>query len=113
MRRGTIIVEGNVGAYAASRMIAGTIIALGATVGAYPGFAMKRGTLILRAAPNHMLPTFADCGRHELGFLNLLFRQLRNTSSQLDRLAVQTKIVQRTVGDQAAGGKGELLFWRD
>jgi formylmethanofuran dehydrogenase subunit C len=113
MRRGTIIVEGNVGAYAASRMIAGTIIALGATVGAYPGFAMKRGTLILRAAANQMLPTFADCGRHELGFLNLLFLQLRNTSSQLDQLATQTKIVQRRVGDQAAGGKGELLFWRD
>ena len=113
MRRGTIIVEGNVGAYAASRMIAGTIIALGATVGAYPGFAMKRGTLILRAAANQMLPTFADCGRHELGFLNLLFLQLRNTSSQLDQLAAQTKIVQRMVGDQAAGGKGELLFWRD
>jgi formylmethanofuran dehydrogenase subunit C len=113
MRRGTIIVEGNVGAYAASRMIAGTIIALGATVGAYPGFAMKRGTLILRAAANQMLPTFADCGRHELGFLNLLFLQLRNTSSQLDQLAAQTKIVQRRVGDQAAGGKGELLFWRD
>ena len=113
MRRGTIIVEGNVGAYAASRMIAGTIIALGAMVGAYPGFAMKRGTLILRAAANQMLPTFADCGRHELGFLNLLFLQLRNTSSQLDQLAAQTKIVQRRVGDQAAGGKGELLFWRD
>jgi formylmethanofuran dehydrogenase subunit C len=112
MRRGTIIVEGNVGAYAASRMIAGTIIALGTTVGAYPGFAMKRGTLILRAAANRMLPTFADCGRHELGFLNLLFLQLRNTSSQLDQLAAQTKIVQRRVGDQAAGGNGELLLWQ-
>lgn len=112
MRRGTIIVEGNVGAYAASRMIAGTIIALGSAIGAYPGFAMKRGTLILRSLSNHMLPTFADCGRHELGFLSLLFLQLRNSSSQLDQLAAQTKIVQRMVGDQAAGGKGEILCWQ-
>jgi formylmethanofuran dehydrogenase subunit C len=113
MRRGTLIVEGSVGAYAASRMTAGTLIALGSQAGAYPGFAMKRGTLILRGAANQMLPTFADCGRHELAFLNLLLLQLRNTSSQLDKLAAQPKFVQRTVGDQAAGGKGEILLWRD
>lgn len=113
MRRGTIIVEGDVGAYAASRMIAGTIIALGSAAGSYPGFGMKRGTLILRGEAERELPTFGDCGRHELLFLNLLLLQLRNISSQLDQFAAQPKIVHRRVGDQAAGGKGEILSWRD
>lgn len=113
MRRGTIIVEGDVGAYAASRMIAGTIIALGSAAGSYPGFGMKRGTLILRGEIERELPTFGDCGRHELAFLNLLLLQLRNISSRLDQFAAQPKIVHRRVGDQASGGKGEILSWRD
>lgn len=113
MRRGTIIVEGDVGAYAASRMIAGTIIALGTAAGAYPGFGMKRGTLILRGEAERELPTFSDCGRHELAFLNLLLLQLRNVSSRLDQFAAQPKIVHRRVGDQASGGKGEILVWRE
>jgi formylmethanofuran dehydrogenase subunit C len=112
MRRGTIIVEGDIGAYAASRMIAGTIIALGSSAGVYPGFGMKRGTLILRGEAELELPTFGDCGRHELAFLNLLLLQLRNVSQRLDQFAAQPKIVHRRVGDQAAGGKGEILTWR-
>jgi formylmethanofuran dehydrogenase subunit C len=113
MRRGTIIVEGDIGAYAASRMIAGTIIALGSGVGSYPGFGMKRGTLILRGDAERELPTFGDCGRHELPFLNLLLLQLRDISGRLDQFAAQSKFVHRRVGDQAAGGKGEILYWRN
>lgn len=113
MRRGTIIVEGSLGAYAASRMIAGTVIGLGPATGAYPGFAMKRGSLILLSRPDRELPTFADCGRHDLAFLRLLLRALKGRSRRLDDLAARPPLVQRLAGDHAAGGKGEILLWED
>jgi formylmethanofuran dehydrogenase subunit C len=113
MRRGTIIVEGSIGGYAASRMIAGTVLALGPAVGPYPGFAMKRGSLILLSCPDRALPTFADCGRHELAFLRLLLRALKGRSPRLDDLAVRPPLVQRLAGDQSVAGKGELLLWEN
>jgi formylmethanofuran dehydrogenase subunit C len=108
MRRGTILVEGGIGGYAASRMIAGTIVALGADVGPYPGLGMRRGTLILRGRAEADLPTFADCGEHELGFLELLLRHLTPENRQL-KTAPRT--VRRFAGDRACGGKGEILVW--
>jgi formylmethanofuran dehydrogenase subunit C len=110
MRRGLLVVEGNIGAYAGSRMIAGTIAALGGTVGPYPGFGMRRGSLILTGSPSQMLPTFADCGRHELGFLRLLPQALDGCSSRLADFAARPPQMQRLAGDRAAGGKGEILI---
>jgi formylmethanofuran dehydrogenase subunit C len=112
MRRGTIIVEGSLGAYAVSRMIAGTVLALGPTIGPYPGFAMKRGSLILLSHPTRDLPTFADCGRHDLAFLHLLLRSLKGRSPRLDDLTKRPPLVQRLAGDQSVGGKGEILLWQ-
>jgi formylmethanofuran dehydrogenase subunit C len=111
LRRGTIIVEGALGAYAASRMIAGTVIGLGAAIGPYPGFAMKRGSLILLTRPERSLPSFADCGRHDLAFLRLLLRTLKGLSPRLDALASRPPTVHRLAGDQSVGGKGEILVW--
>jgi formylmethanofuran dehydrogenase subunit C len=113
LRRGTIVIEGSVGAYAASRMIAGTVLALGATIGPYPGLAMKRGSLILLNRPDRALPSFADCGVHDLAFLHLLLRSLEGRSPRLDALAARPPTVQRLAGDQSVGGKGEILLWQD
>jgi formylmethanofuran dehydrogenase subunit C len=112
MRRGTIIVEGDIGGYAASRMIAGTVLALGSAIGPYPGFAMKRGSLILLNRPARALPTFADCGRHDLAFLRLLLRTLKGRSIRLDELIARPPLVRRLAGDQSVGGKGEILLWQ-
>lgn len=112
MRRGVILVEGDVGAYAGSRMIAGTLVLLGRAVGAYPGFGMKRGTLLLRQRPERSLPTFVDCGTHELGFLRLLYRSLGDIGSAAVVLEALGPRVRRFVGDQAAEGKGEILLWQ-
>jgi len=106
LRRGILIVEGGAGAYLGSRMIAGTIVVFGA-VGAYPGFAMKRGTLFLAAAPTRLLPTFGDCGVHDLGFLYLLRRAY---GSQSPPLAASSGRVRRLAGDAAVAGKGEILL---
>lgn len=113
MRRGTVIVEGNAAGYAASRMIAGTVILLGANVGSYPGFGMKRGTLLMRRRAERELPSFGDCGRHELGFLRVMFQALRGHSRRLDQLGPQATSVRRLAGDQAADGKGEILIFED
>lgn len=109
MRRGIIIVEGGAGAHAASRMIAGTLIVLGRAIGDYPGHGMKRGTVILSRLPERCLPSFGDCGRHELGFVSLLLRRLRGRSPALDRINVASRPVRRFAGDFAADGKGEIL----
>ena len=108
MRRGIILVEGDLGDHAAGRLLAGTVIGLGSS-GAYPGLGMKRGTLLLAKAPECLLPSFADCGRHELGFLALLFAYLRPHSLRL-AIVPQLRAPRRWAGDLAAGGKGEILI---
>jgi formylmethanofuran dehydrogenase subunit C len=108
-RRGIILVEGDVGAYAGSRMIAGTLMAFGGTIGPYAGFAMKRGTLLFRQAPSRLLPSFLDCGRHELGFLRLLQRTLLESGRPLPMLKTLGLQVHRWAGDQSVEGKGEIL----
>jgi formylmethanofuran dehydrogenase subunit C len=109
MRRGVIAIQGDAGDHVGARMIAGTVLVLGEKCGAYPGFAMRRGTLLLRRRPPHMLPTFADAGEHDLGFIELLARTLRaEVTIELDGLGTR---VRRYVGDAATGGKGEVLVW--
>lgn len=110
MRRGTVLIEGDAGDYCASRMTAGTIAVLGRT-GANAGFAMNRGTLLLRQAPVQWLPTFSDCGTHELGFLRLLLNSWRSLPSRFAGLPADATRVHRYVGDLANGGRGEILVW--
>jgi formylmethanofuran dehydrogenase subunit C len=108
-RRGVILIEGNAGDFLGARMVAGTTIVLGEGVGRYPGFAMKRGTLLLRHAGRRMLPTFADAGRQELGFLRLLAKYLTPHSARYAAAAPHFTALHRFVGDAASGGKGEIL----
>ncbi len=110
MRRGIIVVEGRLGVWAGSNMIAGTIVALGPPVGACPGFAMKRGTLLLRSVPERMLPGFADCGHHDLGFLRLLSGALQRLGWHSSLLETAGQRVHRFAGDMAVDGKGEILL---
>ncbi len=113
MRRGIIAVGGNIGAYAGSRMIAGTLLVFGDDVGAYPGFGMKRGTLVVRHLPQQFLPTFADCGAHELGFLKLLRHAPSGMGAWAKSLDARGARVRRLVGDAAIDGRGEILVWRN
>ena len=55
-----------------------------------------------------MLPTFADAGAHDLGFLRLLGRVLRGTCRRAPLSGRGTR-VRRYVGDAAFAGKGEIL----
>jgi formylmethanofuran dehydrogenase subunit C len=108
-RRGIILIEGSAGDYLGARMVAGTTIVLGRKIGVYPGFAMKRGSLLVLGSIGRMLPTFADSGVHEFGFLSLLLAHLREHAPAFGAAAAQLRQLRRLVGDGAAHGKGEIL----
>ena len=106
LRRGVIVAMGDAGDHCASRAVAGTIWVRG-RVGTAPAQGMKRASLLLERMPD-ALPTFLDCGRHELGMLRLLL-------PSLDRLA-GTDIAKRSsgwahrfLGCVGVDGRGEVL----
>ncbi len=109
MRRGTIITPGKVAAYAGERMMGGTILAE-AGFGEAPGVQMRRGTLIAPGV-ERLLPTFVDCGVHDLVILRILNRHLRRTLGDLAPAPLPLK-VQRIAGDMASIGRGEILLTR-
>ena len=80
LRRGVIIVEGDAGEDFACRMIAGTIILLGAAEGRI-GYLNKRGTVVLSEARDFG-PTYVDCGAHSLNFARLYAKSLRRSQSR-------------------------------
>lgn len=109
MRRGMVLVGGDAGACCASRIIAGTVAVAGA-VGPLAGFGMKRGSLILFRRPADMLPTFADCGSHDLGVLRLMTRYWRSLGGAFAEFGAAAGRAHRFTGDAANGGKGEILI---
>ncbi len=107
MRRGTVIVKGRTGDGAGTRMIGGTIWAEGG-FGASPGFMMRRGTLI-GSTVERFLPTFADCGRHDLLIVRILQRHLKSILGDAAPKPMPL-FVQKIAGDMATIGKGEILL---
>ena len=76
--------------------------------GASPGPLLRRGTLI-GPKVDRMLPTFADCGRHDLRIVPILNRYFAETLGALAPKALPV-MVRRFVGDQASIGKGEIIL---
>jgi formylmethanofuran dehydrogenase subunit C len=107
MRRGIIVAKGKTGPGAGSRMIGGTIWAEGG-FGAEPGLMMRRGTLIGPAVES-LLPTFVDCGKHDLVILRILARYLKSTLGALAPKPMPL-FVQKIGGDTATIGRGEILL---
>ncbi|NOT71705.1 MAG: formylmethanofuran dehydrogenase subunit C [Hyphomicrobium sp.] len=107
MRRGTIVVRGQTGEGAGTRMIGGTIWAEGG-FGPAPGYMMRRGTLI-GSKVERLLPTFVDCGRHDLVIVRVLGRYLKATLGDLAPKPMPL-FVQKIAGDMATIGKGEILL---
>ncbi|MFM7084186.1 MAG: formylmethanofuran dehydrogenase subunit C [Hyphomicrobium sp.] len=107
MRRGTIVVHGKTGKATGSRMVGGTIWVHGC-LGGGPGPLMRRGTLIAGTV-ERLLPTFSDCGQHDMVFLRLMSRYVADTLGPLAPPALPLE-VRRYAGDMAALGKGEILL---
>jgi formylmethanofuran dehydrogenase subunit C len=107
MRRGTIVVKGKTGEGAGTRMIGGTIWAEGG-IGALPGLMMRRGTLIGPSVES-LLPTFVDCGKHDLVIVRLISRYLKDTLGDLAPKPMPL-FVRKIGGDMATIGRGEILL---
>jgi formylmethanofuran dehydrogenase subunit C len=107
MRRGTVIVRGTTGSGTGTRMIGGTIWAEGG-IGPLPGLMMRRGTLIGPRVES-LLPTFVDCGKHDLVITRILSRYLQNVLGNLAPKPMPL-FVQKIAGDMAAIGRGEILL---
>jgi formylmethanofuran dehydrogenase subunit C len=107
MRRGTVIARGTFGPAAGSRMVGGTLWTEKG-FGAGPGPLLRRGTLIGPAVEG-LLPTFADCGKHDLVILRILNRYMADTLGTLAPRPLPP-VVRRLAGDMAAIGKGEILL---
>ena len=105
MRKGLIVVGGDAGPHVAFGMRGGTIVVHGGCAEP-PASSMRRGTLYLAKAPSRLLPTFGDDGEHELLWLGLLDRHLRELGAVPP---LPSRRVRRWAGDLADLGKGELL----
>lgn len=107
MRRGTVLIRGMAGPAAGARMMGGTIWSERGFL-AGPGPMLRRGTLI---GPHveQLLPTFADCGWHDMVVLRLLDRHMVASLGSLAPPPLPAK-VRRIAGDLATIGKGEILL---
>jgi formylmethanofuran dehydrogenase subunit C len=107
MRRGMIIVRGKTGHGTGTRMIGGTIWAEGG-IGPEPGLMMRRGTLIGPSVES-LLPTFVDCGKHDLVIVRVLSRYLKDVLGDLAPKPMPL-FIQKIAGDMATIGRGEILL---
>jgi formylmethanofuran dehydrogenase subunit C len=107
MRRGTVVVKGKTGAGTGTRMIGGTIWAEGG-LGPDPGYMMRRGTMIAPSV-ERLLPTFVDCGRHDLVMTRILSRYLSRTLGALAPAPLPL-FVRKIGGDTSTIGRGEILL---
>ena len=108
MRRGTALVFGDTGDYAASRMVAGTLAIAGAC-GKYLAYGMRRGTVVCLGPRPKASSTFAPTGHDIRVYWTLLRRHLADGGGQFADLPAAAP--NRFVGDLAADGKGELLWF--
>jgi formylmethanofuran dehydrogenase subunit C len=106
MRKGLVLVGGDAGPHAAMALRGGTVLVAG-RCGPDPAPLMRRGTLLLAHAPERLLPTFTDAGRHEFLWLALLERELARLGGSLPLPSCH---VRRLHGDLADLGKGEILI---
>lgn len=105
LRRGVVVIEGRCGDGLGSRLIAGTIVALGEAAGRV-GYLNKRGSIVL-GAPRSLGPTYVDCGVQALTFAKVYARALAKDSPAA--AAVLSGKLRRFAGDTAVYGKGEIL----
>jgi formylmethanofuran dehydrogenase subunit C len=109
MRRGMVLVAGDAGDFAASRLIAGSVY-IGGKVGAHLGYGMRRGTVLLMQAPSKMIPTFTEGGHGFDVFWRLFTRTLANEKLAPFATLAANALPARYAGDLAVDGRGELLI---
>jgi len=107
LRRGLVVIGGDTGANTGAGLIAGTIVT-GGKLGPYAGAGLLRGSIIGLGGTDRVVPTFADCGVHDLVIIRLLARHL--SSLGLAPIAARMGSLRRYAGDTALDGRGEILL---
>jgi formylmethanofuran dehydrogenase subunit C len=109
MRRGLLVVTGDVASLAGPGMIAGTVIVFGNT-GTAPGRWSKRGSIVA-LGPVTIPPTYRYACTYRPDHLRLTLLRLRRRFD----LAIEERYIsgffRRYSGDLADLGKGEILEW--
>lgn len=108
MRRGTVVVFGAAGAYTASRMVAGTL-AIAGDCGEHLAYGMRRGTVLCLGRHPEAASTFGTTHHDIRVYWSLLRRHLAQAGGVFAQLPAT--VPRRFVGDMAADGKGELLWF--
>lgn len=112
LRRGTLHVCGQVGEGSASSMIAGSLLIGGAATGPV-GIAMRRGSIVLFNRQQPELPVgFTPLESVKLSYLPLLLREVEPDLPRDCLSSLQNGTWQRSLGDRASGGMGEVLWLR-
>jgi formylmethanofuran dehydrogenase subunit C len=106
MRRGTLVVTGDCGPGAACGMLGGTLIVLG-RLAPGAGALMRRGTIVA-LGPRELLPVFPDTGVFKCHFLNLYYDPIARAGLRLPTGA-RAGSYRRHVGDISGSGQGEIL----
>jgi len=106
MRRGLIVVRGDVEDHTGARMVAGSIFVLG-RLGARTGGGMKRGSIVCFHTPD-MLPTFRLTSTYTPLFIPIFLRSLQARGFSVSEVQ-RARHFTRYCGDMAELGKGEIL----
>jgi formylmethanofuran dehydrogenase subunit C len=109
MRRGVVAVAGDVGDYAGTGMLAGTLLVFG-RLGRRPGAGLRRGTIVA-GSEVELLPTFRYACTYRPTFLLVYLRRLRQAYGFDIEPRFFEGAYRRYNGDFADLGRGEILVW--
>jgi formylmethanofuran dehydrogenase subunit C len=109
MRRGLVVLAGDVAGHAGPGMIAGTVIVVG-NAGPAPGRWSKRGSIVA-LGPIEIPPTYRFACTYQPDHLRLTFLRLRSRYGLMLDERYLTGCYRRYSGDLAELGRGEILAW--
>jgi len=109
MRRGLVVVAGDVASEAGPSMIAGTLMVFG-QAGTSPGRWSKRGSIVA-LGPVDIPPTYRYACTYQPAYLQLILRRLERRYGLPVEARHQSGHYRRYSGDLAELGKGEILAW--
>jgi formylmethanofuran dehydrogenase subunit C len=108
MRRGIIAVLGDVGDFAGTRMVAGSLLVFG-HLGKRAGAGMKRGSIISFGTNEPLLPTYCFEAILQPVYIRILLKFLHEQGLSFDTDFIEGTF-KRYSGDINVLGKGEVLL---
>ncbi len=108
MRRGVIVVYGDVGVGACSSMISGTVLLFGGQAN-LPGTHMRRGTIICASEPSLSADSFFEQVCKDSTFWNIFCSYMEGRNESINQFLLSHFPRKRFVGDLKMYGLGEIF----